>query len=531
MKKTIWLGILFGVLLVACGGREEATPTATPEPTAVPEPTAMPEPTVAPAPTAPAAENTGSPIDAMDHVPDPELINKAWVWERRDPNGNPIDEIVVPNPADYALFFNETGEFFAKLDCNNMQGRYATARPEDIFMEGGVTTMVFCGEDSLDTEMSKMFGPAQAYRFEEDGQVLVFGWVAGGPIDYFRQVAFVELSEPAAEAPTGTVIAPDGVFLRTGPGTHYPYVGAAPYEATGEIIGVSQDGGWWLVDAPNQPGGQVWVSATFVTTTNAADVPVVTAAPIMPSLTGTPWLWMDTTDPATGTQPVTDFANYVVLFNEDGTANIQADCNNILATYTTDGSSISLELGPSTMVFCGEGSLDVQFLEQLSSVVLYFIEGSNLYMDLPVDSGTMRFAPEGMAAPPVEDPPAGEANGSTLYLRSFGPTDAPQPLVAGSQITANFAGDQISGSAGCNNYSGTLVPVSDYFNVTDILTTRQFCEGLMEQEQAYLVGLQAITGYQWEQTLVGSSSIVTQGQIFYTLPDGTSGVMNFASSP
>jgi hypothetical protein len=46
--------------------------------------------------------------------------------------------------------------------------------------------MIFCGEDSLDVQMSQLFGPAQNYQFEEGGAVLKFIWVAAGPIDYYR---------------------------------------------------------------------------------------------------------------------------------------------------------------------------------------------------------------------------------------------------------------------------------------------------------------------------------------------------------
>ena len=101
--------------------------------------------------------------------------------------------------------------------------------------------------------------------------------------------------------PTGTVTAPDGVFLRTGPGTDYPYVGAAPFEETGEIIGVSEDGFWWLADAPNLPEEEVWVTAEWVEVTGGENVPVVAAPPVEPILTGTPWEWVSTTDPAQGT--------------------------------------------------------------------------------------------------------------------------------------------------------------------------------------------------------------------------------------
>ncbi len=139
---------------------------------------------------APPAQGSGSVLDTMAHTPDPNLINKTWAWERRDPNRNPIEEILVPNPENYTLAFAEDGTFTALLDCNNANGRYATTHLSEtsssIFMELGPTQMAFCGEDSLDTAMVNMFGPAQNYRYEEDGAVVVFIWVAGGPIDYFR---------------------------------------------------------------------------------------------------------------------------------------------------------------------------------------------------------------------------------------------------------------------------------------------------------------------------------------------------------
>jgi heat shock protein HslJ len=139
---------------------------------------------------APPAQDSGSVLDTMAHTPDPNLVNKTWAWERRDPNRNPSEEILVPNPENYTLTFAEDGTFTALLDCNNANGRYATTplseTSNSIFMELGPTQMAFCGEDSLDTAMVNMFGPAQNYRYEEDGAVVVFIWVAGGPIDYFR---------------------------------------------------------------------------------------------------------------------------------------------------------------------------------------------------------------------------------------------------------------------------------------------------------------------------------------------------------
>ncbi len=138
---------------------------------------------------------SGSPLDSREHTPDPNLIDKSWGWERRDPNGNQIDEIIVSNPEDYVIYFKTDGTFEAKMDCHGSVGEYATSQQGNesysIFMEAGPTIMIFCGEDSLDAQMSQMFGPAQNYQYEEDGAVLKFVWVAGGPIDYYRYLSDV----------------------------------------------------------------------------------------------------------------------------------------------------------------------------------------------------------------------------------------------------------------------------------------------------------------------------------------------------
>jgi hypothetical protein len=303
MMKVVTLPFSFALVLflAACGGSEEA-------PTPVP-PTEAP-PTVAVSTEAAPAEGSGSVFDTFDFTPDPNLIDKTWAWESRDPNGNSSPAIDVPDPENYTLVFSEDGTFAAQLDCNDASGIYATESIESpqprIFMELGPTTSAFCGEDSLDIDMANMFGPAQSYEYLEDGQVVKFAWAGAGPIDYYRNVTSVELAEPGENAAVGTVTAPDGVFLRTGPGTDYPYVGAAPFEETGEIIGVSEDGFWWLADAPNLPEGEVWVTAEWVEVAGGENVPVVAAPPVEPTLTDVPWEWVSTTDPAQGTVAVND---------------------------------------------------------------------------------------------------------------------------------------------------------------------------------------------------------------------------------
>jgi C-terminal processing protease CtpA/Prc len=113
-------------------------------------------------------------------------------------------------------------------------------------------------------------------------------------------------------------------------------------------------------------------------------------------LTSYPWLWASFTSPMEQFEVETP-ENYVLSFNKDGTVNIKADCNNAGGSYTTEGGSLSIEIGPMTKAACPPESRSDQFVTLLGSAALYFFEDAQLYIDLLADGGTMRFAPEGEA--------------------------------------------------------------------------------------------------------------------------------------
>jgi uncharacterized protein YraI len=71
------------------------------------------------------------------------------------------------------------------------------------------------------------------------------------------------------------------VNVRGGPSTDYPSYGIAPTGATAQVVGISEDGLWWVVNisVDLSPDGQGWVSADFVEVTGDADVPVIPNPP------------------------------------------------------------------------------------------------------------------------------------------------------------------------------------------------------------------------------------------------------------
>jgi heat shock protein HslJ len=86
------------------------------------------------------------------------------------------------------------------------------------------------------------------------------------------------------------------------------------------------------------------------------------------TIQGVIWQWVSVTNqPTKETTTVPNPENYTITFNADYTLTGKADCNNFAGTYS-QANGFSIKLGPSTMAFCGEKSLDQQYLQLLSSV-------------------------------------------------------------------------------------------------------------------------------------------------------------------
>ena len=99
----------------------------------------------------------------------------------------------------------------------------------------------------------------------------------------------------------------------------------------------------------------------------AACGPAATPTPVS-TIQGTVWQWLSVTNKSTG--ELTTVSNpeaYTITFNADGTLNGKADCNNFSGSYSQEA-GFTITLGASTMAFCGEASLDQQYLALLGSV-------------------------------------------------------------------------------------------------------------------------------------------------------------------
>jgi heat shock protein HslJ len=102
------------------------------------------------------------------------------------------------------------------------------------------------------------------------------------------------------------------------------------------------------------------------------------------------------------------------------------------------------------------------------------------------------------ATPGADNPLAGTAWRVTAY---YNPSNlgGMASVLGGTSLTAAFASSgQISGSAGCNSYSGSYVVDGSLLAITPMASTMMACdtpEGIMEQETAFLAALASAGSY------------------------------------
>ena len=84
-----------------------------------------------------------------------------------------------------------------------------------------------------------------------------------------------------------------------------------------------------------------------------------------------------------------------------------------------------------------------------------------------------------------------EFSGTSWSLILLGPAGFPEPVLFGVRVTAEFSesGSEISGSGGCNSYSGSYRADGTSFSAEALSWTERGCPepaGVMEQEARFL---------------------------------------------
>ena len=204
----------------------------------------------------------------------------------------------------------------------------------------------------------------------------------------------------------------------------------------------------------------------------------------MPKPEGIIWQLESYVDADGKTQPALADAPATLIF-QDGKFIADTHCNSVAGTYEIDGDRITTQLGPTTLRACEPdiASQEGGMQYGLSHAASYKIENGKL----------MLMDADGAVLLTLAEQPAPDLTGSSWRLVSFNSGDGMKSNQAAEKITLTFGEDgNLSGNAGCNNFTGSYTVDGDSLTVGPLAATRKMCakpEGVMETEQAFLDNL------------------------------------------
>ncbi len=78
------------------------------------------------------------------------LQNTSWQWLQYT-NNETGEQLEIPTPQNFTLNFSKENQLGLNADCNLVSGTYQLTNHNDLTITLGITTEVYCGDDSLDT--------------------------------------------------------------------------------------------------------------------------------------------------------------------------------------------------------------------------------------------------------------------------------------------------------------------------------------------------------------------------------------------
>jgi heat shock protein HslJ/uncharacterized protein YraI len=270
---------------------------------------------------------------------------------------------------------------------------------------------------------------------------------------------------PEPQDPTGTVIAPDGVNLRSGPGTNYPVVGTAPVGATSELAGVSQDGAWYAAVLSAAPDHVGWVDGRFIRVTNGDNLRVL-PNPATPTPTPTP-------TPVPTPTPAITFTSTSYNINSGQCATLSWTTSNVQGVWVYPMGQNYLNngvVGTGTEEVCPTMTTTYEMRIQMQ-------DGSIQTRQLTITVNQTN---------PL-------ANTFWRVVELIG-----NPPAAGSSMTTSFAADNtLSAFGGCNDYSATYTITGNVISISPLTGSKVSCSDAIDaQEAAFTSALQSANTFE-----------------------------------
>lgn len=224
-----------------------------------------------------------------------------------------------------------------------------------------------------------------------------------------------------------------------------------------------------------------------------AATPEVATPAVSPNLAGTSWV-LSSLD---GNLPAPD-TTVTLQFGADGTASGTDGCNQYSTTFTQDGASLTINQPmASTMMACPEPIMNqaAAYSAMLAKVTGFTASERQLVL----------FARNDIVATFVSQA-SSLADTSWDVISYNNGREAVVSLILGTEISANFgATDELTGNAGCNEYFTSYAINGNAIEIGQIGSTFRLCpepEGVMQQEQEYLMALQSAATYSFQGDLL-----------------------------
>lgn len=188
-------------------------------------------------------------------------------------------------------------------------------------------------------------------------------------------------------------------------------------------------------------------------------------------------------------------ANTVVTaaFGADGTVTGTAGCNRYRTTYETSDTTITIAAtGAMTMMACPEPVMEQEraFLDSLGAAATFAVTPDTLTLTNEAGTTVLTFALQ-----------AQELVGSWEVIGYNNDQSAVVSVVEGTDPVFEFTDDQVSGTAGCNQLSGTYSVDGATVEIGPLIGTKMAClepDGVMEQEAALSAALEAAATFSIE---------------------------------
>ena len=215
--------------------------------------------------------------------------------------------------------------------------------------------------------------------------------------------------------------------------------------------------------------------------------------PAGPVLDGTRWILTDyviggTSRPALGGTTVT------LEFPDDIRITGSAGCNHYFSDYELKGTTIAIGPAGRTEMYCtGPDVMEQEsaYLALLNTASTVTTGNDRLTLQDAKGTTILTFTRQ---VPPEPEP----LTGTNWTLDSTYSGDAVSSVLIGNTITAVFDREgRVSGSAGCNRYSGSYTVTENALAISSLGSTKMACqgEGIMQQESRYLASLNSAAGF------------------------------------